>query len=151
MSWVKPVYDRTQADVDFANANRDSLTPLRGARNASDLLRITGNIAEIIQILTDLGYVVPTQKSKLAWSIGEVVPESEIDKIRQDIAMLRSIAYILPTTPTVPNLPYLYYGKINDIEKILYDIYTLEERRVEGFIFSGEMYSGEEFFNGFTT
>jgi len=112
------------------------------------LIRITGNIAHLIGVLAEMGYVLPAQKSKLSWAVGEIPPEAEIDKIRQDMEALRGVAVIAPSTPAAPGLPYTRYDKINDVEKILFDIYRMEERRAEGFVYSGEMYSGEEFFNG---
>jgi len=137
-------------DVQFANANRDSPLPLKGARNYTDLIRITGNIAHLISALAEMGHSLPAQKSKQVWAVGEVPPEAEIDKIRQDMASLREAAVIHPSTPAAPGLPYTHYEKMNDIERILYDIHMMEQRRKEGFVYSGEMYSGEEFFDGFS-
>ena len=150
MPWIEPITDRNLADVQYANEHRDSPLPLKGARNYTDMIRITGNIAYVHDVLAGFGYNVPPQQSKLTWTIGEIPNAAEIDKIKQDIGALRGIAYVLSTTPAVPELPYTHYEKINAVEKILFDIKMLIERREAGFIFSREMLSGEVWHFGFS-
>lgn len=133
MSWIEPIFDRTQADVDFANVNRENPTPNKGMRTSSDLNRISGNYRHVRDLLVSMGYSVPEMTSRGDWPI--VTPdnywmlptkdvflrESDIAKFKTDITALRKTAP--PTSPTVPDLPYLHYEKLNNIEKITFDIW----------------------------
>jgi len=141
MAWTKPITDRTQSDVEYARAHRDSPSILKGARNYTDLQRWTGNIHHLKDMFNSLGFNIAVT-CKTSWTLGEVPPRAEINKIRDDLTTLRSVYAVLPTTPPTPALPYINYQKMNDIEKILLDI----EQIIQGFsaavIHSGTTQSG---------
>jgi len=141
--WVQPIVDRTQADVDYADANRGNLTPNKGARNGSDLERITGNLRYLRDELTELGYTIPPLISLTEWPMDFIPRYSDIDKIRVDVQTIRNVGLVSPHTPHVPPLPYLAYQKLNDIEKILFDVNTIMEGIPSAFIYSDEIQSGE--------
>ena len=121
MSWIEPIFDRTQSDVAYAKAHRDSVLPLKGARNHTDLLRITGNIYFLREYFVGFGHIVPAMICKTAWALGEVPPQSEIEKIRADLDTLKAVVSLIQT-PATPVLPYNHFQKINSVERILWDI-----------------------------
>ena len=142
--WVDPVIDRSQADVEFANANRDSSLPLKGARNHTDLNRIGGNLRHVRDLLIGLGHSVPEMTSRDNWTMTDIPRESDIDKIRADVAVVRAAEVTLSTTPTVPTLPLTHYQKLNDIERILLDINELAQKITNTSYRVGEIYVGEK-------
>ena len=90
MPWIDPIWDRTLSDVVYAANNRGSPEPLKGARNASDLQRVTGNIHYLCDVLVRHGYrIAPTCKTN--WAVNEVPPESEFAKIKSDLENLKAL------------------------------------------------------------
>ena len=142
MPWVDPIFDWTLYDV--VAADHSSPEPQKGARNYTDLIRITGNIHYLRDLLVASGISAPPPESKTAWVLGEVPPYSEIDKIRRDIEALKSAFFVSSATPDTPNLPYTHFQKLNDIEKILFDIEVLFGSVVAAFRHSGTFNSGME-------
>ena len=120
--WQTPIYNRTLEDVAYANANRASPEPLKGARNYTDLNRISGNIAFVRDTLTSLGYTIPAMQSRDDWIKTDFPKESDIANLKADVAAIRATGIVSPQTPLTPDLPYTHYQKINDIEKIIFDI-----------------------------
>lgn len=131
IAWISPVYDRTQADVDKVKQLNDIgyfnmtsaqqtewLTDLKGALNESDLLRIENNV----QILSD---VLELDLTTYDGNIPEIPRTTYYTNLKNNVAAIRGTGYIHADTPTVPNNPYNSYQKINDIEKILFDIHEI--------------------------
>jgi len=148
VAWITPIYDRTLHDVQYAQANRHSAIANKGARNHTDLNRITGNIEYLRNMLIAGGINVPAQQSKLIWANMAIEPESDIDKIRIDLNALKAaFPAVNVMTPPTPALPYTRYDKMNDIEKITFDIKYLYELMQEEKIFTGEIYTGESDWN----
>lgn len=139
-TWKQPIIDRTQADVQYAQAHRDSLEPLKGARNISDLQRVRDNLQHLSDVLNGYGYVV----SLLAMPISEVPTYSEIQTISNNIQRMRNVLSVFTSTPSTPKLPINVYWKMNDLEKILHDIDILIKNMIAEFTYSGETYSGED-------
>lgn len=134
MSWIEPITDRTQADVDRAkyliSKGYVNLTTaekaewdagLKGCFNRSDAERIVNNInllAEVLEI------TVPT------WTNIPYTPlTQDIDyHIRYPVQLIRDAYSVYDTTPSVPNYSTPWdYQKINDLEQILKDVYTIVE------------------------
>jgi len=122
--WLEPVIDRTQADVDYANLNRANVTPNKGARTANDLNRISGNMKYLRDLLVGSGYTVPKMTSRGDWEDdSEDFPrQSDIEKFKADITALRNLRITPPICPKVPDLPYTHFQKINDIERIIFEL-----------------------------
>ena len=95
---------------------------MKGARNYTDLNRISGNIAFVRDMLTELGYAIPAITSRDDWLKEDFPRESDITKLKADVAAIRATGIVSPQTPLTPDLPYTHYQKINDIEKIIFDI-----------------------------
>lgn len=140
---IKPILDRTQADVDYARLNRNNTQPLKGTQNYLDWARLTGNIYFLAEKLTEYGYSVSVN-SKQIWKVTDIPTENEINQIRIDVEKLRNAFITLQSTPNIPLLPLNNYLKINDMEQIIFDINMLMENMVNDFIFSNEIYSAED-------
>ncbi|MBQ6787557.1 MAG: hypothetical protein IJO85_07540 [Lachnospiraceae bacterium] len=117
------VYDRTYEDV----KNRTS----KGYLNAADLNRVENNIDELA------GYVDLELETK-QWDIGGLPRQSDFERILSNISKLKEYFAILQTTPVAPVQPLNSYQKWNDIERILFDMYSLYMRSVSNKYYCGE-------------
>jgi hypothetical protein len=121
--WLNPIFDRTQADVDFAHINRDHPDALKGMRGQSDLDRISNNMRYARELLLANGYYAPEITSRNDWEeTGDFARESDIQKFRSDLIELRNAGAYWQDTPYVPELPWLHFEKLNDVERIIYDV-----------------------------
>nr|DAW44984.1 MAG TPA: hypothetical protein [Bacteriophage sp.] len=158
MKFETPIFDRTLDNINslkillekgyknFTEKERsDWKSNLKGALNISDLNRIENNIAVVAEILST------TLTTKTDWKETDIPQQSDFLRIQSNVLNLRSkVASILTNiTPNVPDLPYNYYSKINDIERILFDIYNLLSHQEHYYCGEGtstsqiEIYSGE--------
>ncbi len=158
MEFETPIFDRTLENVNslkillqkgYKNFTEEEKLEwknnLKGALNISDLNRIENNIAVIAEKLND------TVTTKTNWKETDIPLQTDFSRIRSNLLNLRSkLSYILDKyTPNVPGLPYNYYSKINDIEKIIFDIYELLIHQEQYYCGEGtdtsqiEIYSGE--------
>ena len=126
---------RTQADVDAGNA--------KGTYNASDLNRVGAAMNYVAARLREQGYD-PHISPKTDWMDGEWVTPSDEAVYLGDLAELRKQFTLYETTPEVPpDLEKLNYIEANSIEQILVDIDALLTNIAAGWLYSGEIYSGE--------
>jgi hypothetical protein len=130
--WNDAIFDRTQEDVDRVKylTKRylsgditdeeviEYAQDLKGALNKSDLERILNNIALLDEVL-ETHLVIPT--------IPENVPPDVnfFLQLRTCVQTIRSSYTIHSDTPTTPIQPLNTYGKWNDIERILFDVYDI--------------------------
>lgn len=148
--WIKPITDRTEADVkkasEMATTGWDNLTDfekeewkagLKGTLNNSDLLRIETDI----KILAD---VLELPLTTYADGIPEFLSESYFDNLLSNIRAIRQASAIHSDTPKVPESPANDYEKINDIEKILSDIYEILMNNFHYYT-GNEIYAGDVF------
>lgn len=156
MEWI---YDRTQEDVDRAiylnqkyisgtitdEEKAEWQSDLKGALNASDLNRIEGNIAELANAIAKevLSFKVESIVTK-QWSGAGLPRVSDFLRIRTNVQALRDAWYTTGTTPDTPDPPLNYFEKINDIERILHDLYTTYVNTIRSYDYCGEFYAGEE-------
>ena len=126
------IYDRTQEDVDRVTAlhrkgwknlsveeRRQWMSgSMKGALNRSDLIRIEDNICAIAQMM---GISVVTNKDNLPYIPDEVYFQCMLE----NAAKLRSTGFVYRDTPSVPQQPVNTFQKVNDVEKILHDVYTV--------------------------
>lgn len=137
------VTDRTVADV---NAGND-----KGTYKASDLNRVGAAMNYVADRLRAAGYD-PHISPKTDWKDGEWVdPEAQAVYLG-DLAELRKQFTMLESTPEVPprilatgirTNDGLTYVWANNIEQILVDIDVLLTNIAAGWLYSGEIYSGE--------
>lgn len=126
------IYDRTLSDVNRVVYLRNQIQKgvatqaekteyakdLKGARNRSDLERI----------IHDMKYICAYYS--LEWSdayyeLPELPTETFIQKILTKVESIRTNCPIHSTTPLTPALPLNTYRKMNDVEKILYDVWVI--------------------------
>ena len=126
---------RTQADVDAGNA--------KGTYKASDLNRVWAAMNYVADRLKAAGYD-PHISPKTDWMDGEWVTPADEAVYLGDLAELRKQFTLYETTPEVPpDLEKLNYIEANSIEQILVDIDALLTNIAAGWLYSGEIYSGE--------
>lgn len=137
------VTDRTAADV---NAGND-----KGTYNASDLNRVGAAMNYVADRLKAAGYD-PHISPKTDWKDGEWVTPSAQAVYLGDLAELRKQFALYETTPDVPprilatgihTNDGLTHTWANNIEQILVDIDALLTNIAAGWLYSGEIYSGE--------
>lgn len=148
-SWIIPVTDRTQADVDHAKEltaigwrgmtaeqKEEYLSGLKGCMNRADLKRIENDI----QILLD---AMEISSTSYAGDLPELPTENYFEQMRDNVMSIRNSRYgIHSNTPPVPELPYNTFEKINDIEKILADLYEIVSAQFYYYA-GGEIYAGD--------
>ena len=137
------ITDRTQADVKARNA--------KGTYKASDLNRVGAAMNYVAARLREQGYD-PHISPKTDWMDGEWVTPADEAVYLGDLAELRKQFAMLESTPEVPprilatgihTNDGLTYVWANNIEQILVDIDALLTNISAGWLYSGEIYSGE--------
>lgn len=150
------ITDRTEYDVAYVKAlsekGLDGMSDaekaewdgkMKGAYNASDLNRVGLAVDYLTSRLRSYGILAETAP-KTDWAVDDAPTISQMRKYLADVEALRSAIAVLPTTPEVPtDMDGLTYTDANDIEQILLDIDTLLKNIAAGWIYSGEIYSGE--------
>ena len=129
------ITDRTAEDV----ANKTE----KGFYNASDLNRVGAAVQYIAERFAEQGYAV-TVSPKTDWLASDIPTASELETYRQNIATLRALLAVMPTTPEAPDsMAGLTYTEANSIEQILLDLDTLLTNAALAWYQSGELYAGE--------
>lgn len=146
MSFIEPITDRTKDDVDYVLRLKDkgyvNLTDsertewnegLKGALNASDLIRIENNI----QYISDLfGLGLTTYDGKIP-----ILPkQSYFEKMLFNVDSIRKSLTIYTKTPITPSEVSTYMD-VNNIEQILADVMEIYNNR-------WTQYTGEGFRTG---
>ena len=123
----------------------------KGSYKASDLNRVGAAMNYVADRLRDVGYD-PHINPKTDWKDGEWVTQAAQAVYLGDLAELRKQFTLYETTPEVPprilatainSNDGLTYTWANDIEQILMDIDTLLTNIAAGWLYSGDIYSGE--------
>lgn len=112
---------------------------LKGFLNYSDLNRIESNTAEIASLIN-----VVIEEVKTDWSMTDIPTISDFQRILNNVGKIRSSPWHNSNTPDIPSFPVNTYSKINDIEKILLDAYTVFTRYTDSISYIGEIYIDEE-------
>lgn len=125
------IFDRTQSDVDRVKELQDKgwsnftddekqewLSGMKGALNTTDLKRIENDIAIIGKLI---GIELVTYQDNLP----EIPNAAYFTNLLYNMEQLRACGYLHADTPMVPAQPINTYQKLNDIERILFDIYSI--------------------------
>lgn len=129
------ITDRTRADV----ANQTD----KGFYNASDLNRVGAAVQYVAERFAAQGYTV-TVSPKTDWLASDIPTASELETYRQNIAALRALLAVMPTTPKAPDsMAGLTYTEANSIEQILLDLDALLTNAAAAWYQSGELFAGE--------
>lgn len=148
-SWIEPIFDRTQGDVDFALAQisewkkngSTGTSELKGCLNVTDLNRIENNIQFLSDRLNSLYYfsVVDTK----TWDRSMLPTITEIERIIRNIRMLISSYFQSDDAPVVPDT-MVTYEQVNHIEENLHLIKNIIDDMVSSFRECGTFNCGEE-------
>lgn len=121
MPLIPPVFDRTEFDVSYAITHRNDPEHLKGAQNYTDWNRLTQNIHYLADLLSSFGYsAIITCKND--WQKRDMPTMSEVANIRNNLEKLRKAFFMFRGSVNTPNLPLNTYQKINDAERILFEI-----------------------------
>lgn len=111
--------------------------------NDSDLNRVGAAVQYVAERFAAQGYAVEVSP-KTDWLEGDDPAASELETYRQNIAALRALRAVMPTTPEAPDsMAGLTYTEANDIERILLDLDALLTNAALAWYQSGEIYAGE--------
>lgn len=170
---MKFIYDRTQADVDYAKQNPDSKEFLKGTLNYTDLDRIERNYIDLVNKLDVIGKKVTINpvKSYIATlyqdlidtyatyaDMPDVTYEELLNEDKWEMTDLIFIDYINQIRDNVKafkealnikdEIEYtnsLNYKQLNVLEKILNEVYKYTEEAMKSYVYAGTFYCGEEF------
>ena len=148
------VYDRTITDVEAVKAlaseikstgiiTQEYLDGMKGAVNYIDLNRIETNTQYLSNLLNDNGYTSVIVTPKTNWVVGDLLTLSEINRIRGNIDILIDSFIAFPELIEIVYNNTLDYVQMNAIEFNIYFIKYSFDKIVSGFIYSGEINSGE--------
>lgn len=144
------IFDRTQEDVNRANELRkigwekmteeqrtEWMSGLKGCMNTADLKRIENNLFVIAQ---QLNVDMQTNRDNLP----DIPNELYFQVLLANVEKLRALGYIHHDTPKVPSMPLNSFEKLNDVERILHDIYEIYLANNSCALYCGtEIYAGE--------
>lgn len=147
--WIEAVTDRTAGDVQrvrelhkkgwkalSSEERAEWIAGMKGALNLQDLERIENNI----QVLSEL---LELKTGAELRGIPEIPNTAYFSKLLSDVGMIREAYCIHENTPHVPQMPLNDYQKINETERILFDVYDIFNHNYH--YFCGEdLYAGEE-------
>ena len=151
MAWRSPIYDRTQADVDYAitkiaewtaaqlNGQSVVVTELKGCLNVTDIVRIEDNIKYLTDMLTSLHY--PPNTSSKTWSIDGIPTLADVNPILENVRAIIEAFYQQENVPEVPE-SMLYYTDVNKVELNLLKIKELLDAIIGSFRKSGTFKCG---------
>jgi len=146
MSWIEPIVDRTQSDVDrliqlsikinslgWANVSPEDRVEwligsdgnIKGAINDSDLNRMECNTKFLVDKLrTEFGITIDIDESNPLWNKTIIPLLSNINRIRDNVVATVGGSYPITGTPTIEYNNPLNWDDANDIERNLYDLYN---------------------------
>lgn len=124
----------------------------KGTYNTTDLNRVGAAVEYVAGRFHAYGYAVQVNPKK-DWSEADNPTQAQMAQYLADVAELRGVLAVLPTTPQVPEQIWaskpraedgLTIEKANDIEKILTDVETVINIMVTTFIPCGEAICGKD-------
>lgn len=145
MAWINPIYDRTDADINYlislanaiqsvgwANATQSQKDEwnngLKGALNYFDLNRIQTNITYLKEYIeTTQGVVVDIDESNPTWTLDMTPFLSNMNIIRDNILAIIEKSYDYVDRPSIEYTDNPNYEDINSLEKNLYYLYSILE------------------------
>ena len=148
--WITAVTDRNEQDIEHfrelvakgwkgmtAAEQSEWLSGLKGALNRSDLERIESNI----QLLSD---VLELNLATYAEGVPELPDETYYANLLRNVSAIREAYCIHVGTPRAPDEPMNTYEKVNDVEAILLDVYTILMNNFHYYC-GDEIYAGDSF------
>lgn len=133
-NWVEPIFDRTQADVDYAKqqlAQGINNVAYKGCFNVSDANRVEGDTQYLADKLIEL-YYFNDVVTRTTWSKTSYLYKAHMDRIINNIDALWR-AYRTPTGAEALPDTLLTFVQANNIEKNLSLIKELLDNMVSSF------------------
>lgn len=139
-TWIKPIYDRNQSDVDYAksrmkyfrqNGGVTDGIDLKGCLNASDLNRIENNSRYLCDELSKY-YYFSNIDTVHTWSIWSIPNTQQISRIITNVNTLISAYGTLSYAPALPTT-LLSFEHINIVEINLYLIKDILDKMISSF------------------
>lgn len=143
-TWVQPVYDRTQADVDYARQrllNKINDVYYKGCFNSRDISRIENNTKYLSDLLIQLYYFNDISIKTWYEYIFPNIPD--INRIIDNINILWEKYGRPPDSIPLPNT-LLNFEQVNNIEKNLHLIKEMLDDTINSFRECGTFNCGEE-------
>lgn len=129
------IFDRTELDL--------KMQTMKAYYNSNDFNRIEDACNEVSRLLNKYGY----ENSiivKSNWTISDIPNKADVDRILDNLQLLREVYYIFPDSPKTPeNMDMMDIYRANDIEKILYDIDMIIQNMIKQFRYCGTINCGE--------
>ena len=150
------ITDRTERDVErwrlLHAKGFDAMTEeekaewragMKGAYNYEDMNRVESAVIFIANRLAETGqYVTPVIHTD--WHVGDHPTKSDMDRYLGNIALLRAMLPLYPTTPKAPTTnKKLDYLAANDIETILADLDRQISAINQSWYYAGDVFTGE--------
>lgn len=128
------IFDRTQADIDTANAIRENFVKKfktltgeqvsaleRGMMTINTLNRIEEKQIELRNLINEIGYWSTNIINKTNWAVGDMFTENDFQRIIDNENILRNAFFTYKNTPVTPKISF-HFNDINSLEKILVDL-----------------------------
>lgn len=144
MSWIEPIFDRTEQDVEYAKqqiALGINDVEYKGCLNVTDLNRIENNTQYLSEVLTSLLY--PSEVVTKSWTINSIPNDNDIKRILDNISKVM-VSFRTPTDIEIMPETIRTYEDINAIEKNLYLIKVMVDDMISSFAECGDSECGEE-------
>lgn len=140
--WIKPIYDRTKADVDLIKLDPTNENN-KGAYNFTDLNRIENNCEYIMNLLNDSGFLIEkiSLVIKKDWKVTDIPTIDDINRIRNNILILKK------DIVNIENIEFantMNYTKANILEKDLEIIKNVIENSKAKIKKCNTFYCGED-------
>jgi hypothetical protein len=148
MAWSRPVYDRTQADIDEAirivrewKANGEAdISDLKGCFNATDMNRIENNIKYLSDTLTDLYYF--SSVTTKTWGKDGLPTVTDVKRLTDNVQKIISSYHQSSSAPALPNT-LSTFEEVNDLEENLHYLKSLLDNMIQAFPECGAYTCGE--------
>lgn len=140
---VHLIFDRTANDVSFAKLHPEYLTDNKGALNYTDLNRIESACVFLQDEFATIACITNITNPKINWIEHDNIYKSHLDKIKDNVNILKSQIDNLEGWETITVSNPINYLEMNIIEKDLSLISNFINLVKSGFIYSGEIQSGE--------
>lgn len=150
------ITDRAQKDVDRWRELHDKgwtmtaqeLTEwtgeMKGRYSYTDMNRVESAVQALSDRFIENGYLTTPLSTKTDWNLWSVPTRTDMTRYFGNVATLRELVTIYPTTPEVPTVNQrLDYKRANDLEQILVDLFDILDKTPQSWFYSGEIHSGE--------
>lgn len=142
--WISPIYDRTQADVDYAISqikSGNNASEYKGCFNVTDITRIENNSRYIADRLNVLKYT--NSITTKTWSMYGLPNITDVNRLINNVSALITAYYKPADAPSLPST-LLTYEQVNALEKNLYMIKHLLDEEENEFRHCGTFNCGED-------